>query len=100
MIRLKDLFNVYVDWSSGKPALTYAGEALSDARAMKAPIVQWLSAVDATRCTLHTPEGDIPGLCENIVGTMADKVVQFERVGFARIDSVTSDGITAYFCHK
>ena len=35
------------------PILTYAGEALSDARALKAPIVQWLPAGDATR--VHTP---------------------------------------------
>jgi glutamyl-tRNA synthetase len=100
MIRLKDLFNVTVDWSSGIPRLTYAGEALSDARAQKAPIVQWLPAGGATRCTLHSPDGDIQGLCENTVRTMQDKVVQFERVGFVRIDSVADEGIIAYFCHK
>jgi glutamyl-tRNA synthetase len=91
---------MHVDWSDGKPVLSYAGEALSDARAVKAPIVQWLPVGDATVCTLHTPEGDIQGLCERVVGSMADTVVQFERVGFARIDSVTDQGITAYFCHK
>jgi glutamyl-tRNA synthetase len=100
MIRLKDLFNVTVDWSSGNPSLTYSGEALSDARAQKAPIVQWLPAGGATRCTLHSPDGDIQGLCENTVRTMQDKVVQFERVGFVRIDSVADEGIIAYFCHK
>ena len=100
MIRLKDLFNVHVDWSSGTPVLTYAGESLSDARALKAPIVQWLPTGDATPCTLHTPDGDVQGLCESAVSSMADQVIQFERVGFARIDCVTPDGITAYFCHK
>ena len=29
-----------------------------------------------------------------------DKVVQFERVGFARIDSADASGITAYLTHK
>jgi glutamyl-tRNA synthetase len=100
MVRLKDLFNVHVEWSSGSPVLTYAGDALSDARAQKAPIIQWLPAGDATSCTLHTPDGDIQGLCEGIVRSMEDKVVQFERVGFVRIDTVTDEGITAYFCHK
>jgi glutamyl-tRNA synthetase len=100
MIRLKDLFNVTVDWSSGSPAFHYSGEALSDARASRAPIVQWLPAKDATRCILHTPEGDINGLCETAVALMAGKVVQFERVGFARIDNVADDTVIAYFCHK
>ncbi|MFZ2411467.1 MAG: hypothetical protein WAW23_07850 [Candidatus Methanoperedens sp.] len=29
-----------------------------------------------------------------------DKVVQFERFGFVRIDGVRGDGIVAYFTHK
>jgi glutamyl-tRNA synthetase len=29
-----------------------------------------------------------------------DKVVQFERFGFVRIDSVRGDEVVAYFTHK
>jgi glutamyl-tRNA synthetase len=29
-----------------------------------------------------------------------DKVVQFERFGFVRIDSVGGDGVVAYFTHR
>ena len=28
------------------------------------------------------------------------KVVQFERYGFVRIDSVSEDGVVAYFAHR
>ncbi len=29
-----------------------------------------------------------------------DRVVQFERVGFVRIDDVSGDGVVAYFTHR
>jgi glutamyl-tRNA synthetase len=32
--------------------------------------------------------------------TQADKVVQFERFGFVRIDNVRGDEVVAYFTHK
>jgi glutamyl-tRNA synthetase len=42
----------------------------------------------------------VKGACETLVTKELSKVVQFERVGFARIDSVGASGITAYFTHK
>ncbi len=32
-------------------------------------------------------------------GKGLDRVVQFERFGFVRIDSVSGDGVVAYFTH-
>jgi len=100
MIRLKDLFNVTVEYDHGRPHVTYAGNSLADARAAKAPIIQWLPVADQIPCTLRTQEGDIAGACEPAVASELGKVVQFERVGFARIDAVTGDGVLAYFTHK
>jgi glutamyl-tRNA synthetase len=40
------------------------------------------------------------GSCEAAVRSELGKVVQFERVAFARIDAVTPDGIEAYFTHR
>ena len=100
MIRLKDLFNVSVEYNSTRPRLFYAGDSLADARAVKAPVIQWLPAAQQVPCTLRTPEGDVEGACEPAVAGEPGKVVQFERVGFARIDSVTDDGIVAYWTHK
>jgi len=100
MIRLKDLFNVTVEYDHGRPHLTYAGDSLSDARAAKAPIIQWLPVADQIPCTLRTQEGDIAGACEPAVANELGKIVQFERVGFAKIDAAGADGVLAYFTHK
>jgi glutamyl-tRNA synthetase len=100
MVRLKDLFNVKITWDENIPAFSYTGESLAEARAVKAPVIQWLPSQDSLPCTLVTPEGEMPGACEPLVANEIGKVVQFERVGFARIDSVDKDGVRAYFTHK
>ncbi len=100
MIRLKDLFNVKVTWNNGTPTFTFCGDSLADARAAKARIIQWLPAQDAVACSLLTQEGEMNGACEPLVRKELGNVVQFERVGFARIDCVDGSGIRAYFTHK
>jgi glutamyl-tRNA synthetase (EC 6.1.1.17) len=97
IIRLKDLFNISV---SSKGQARYLGDSLAEAREHKAPIIQWLPEEEAQPCTLHTPEGDQVGVCEPRVATEVGNVVQFERIGFARIDRVTDEGIEAYFAHR
>jgi glutamyl-tRNA synthetase len=100
MVRLKDLFNVMISWNGNFPAFSYAGESLSEARAAKAPIIQWLPAQDFVPCTVLTQEGEINGACESLVKKEQGHVVQFERVGFVKIDAVGDDGVRAYFTHK
>jgi glutamyl-tRNA synthetase len=100
MVRLKDLFNVKIAWDGYVPSLSYDGDSLSDARAAKARIIQWLPAQAAVPCTLLTQEGEIKGACEPLVRAELDRVVQFERIGFARIDGADASGIRAYFTHK
>ncbi|NYT07417.1 MAG: glutamate--tRNA ligase [Methanomicrobiales archaeon] len=100
MIRLKDLFNVRVSESDDGYILTYAGEDLADARAAKAPIIQWLPAESFLPAVLETQEGPVTGACEPAAGTVRGNVVQFERMGFARIDRVEPQELIAYFCHR
>jgi len=100
MMRLKDLFNVKVTGDGDTPKLEYAGDALADARAAKAPIIQWLPAQGCIPCTLVTQDGEKTGMCEQGVEKEPGKVVQFERIGFARIDAVSGNGVVAYFTHK
>jgi glutamyl-tRNA synthetase len=100
MVRLKDLFNVNIAWDGDTPSFSFGGDLLADARAAKARIIQWLPAQATVPCTLLTQEGEIKGACEPLVRTERDRVVQFERVGFARIDTVDGSGVTAYFTHK
>lgn len=101
MIRLKDLFNVKIEWEgSSVRSMTYAGDSIADCRAKKAPIVQW-SDPTYIPCLVKTPDGDVTGTCGAAVKKEINNVVQFERFGFVRIDSVDPHGgVTAYFTHK
>ncbi|HJK05314.1 MAG TPA: glutamate--tRNA ligase [Methanocorpusculum sp.] len=97
MLRLKALFNIRI---TGEGSAEYAGDSLAEARAAKAPIVQWLPTDAGVPCSLLTPEGTSEGYCEAAVLNYDQKIVQFERVGFARIDSVKDGHVTAYFTHR
>ncbi|MGA2934060.1 MAG: glutamate--tRNA ligase [Methanomicrobiales archaeon] len=100
MIRLKDLFNIRL--GEGKDCLvaTFAGKSLDEARKAKAPIVQWVPPEHTIPCVLHKPDGDMKGYCEPMVALDAGKVVQFERVGFVRIEKATAMLIEAYWGHR
>jgi glutamyl-tRNA synthetase len=100
MVRLKDLFNVTISWDGSIPSFSYAGDSLAEARAAKAHIIQWLPAQELVPCTLLTQEGEIAGACEPLVKKEQGNVVQFERIGFVKIDAVGKDGVRAYFTHK
>jgi glutamyl-tRNA synthetase len=100
MIRLKDLFNVKIAWNGDTSSFSYGGNSLADARAAKAHIIQWLPSQAMMPCTLLTQDGEINGACEPAVKSELGKVVQFERVGFVKIDAVSADGVRAYFTHK
>jgi glutamyl-tRNA synthetase len=100
MIRLKDLFNIRL--GEGKDCLVakFAGKSLDEARKAKAPIVQWLPPEHTIPCILHAPEGEKRGYCEPMVTLDMGKVVQFERVGFVRIEKATAMLIDAYWGHR
>jgi glutamyl-tRNA synthetase len=53
---------------------------------------------------MRTPDGDITGVAEpDLSDTAVDDIVQFERVGFARIDSrheqTMNADMTVYWTH-
>ena len=100
MLRLKDLFNVNLSAVEGRFRFEYAGDDLAEARAAHAPIIQWLPLGGTVPCTLRRPEGDLAGVCEPAVREAVGNVVQFERIGFARIDSAGPDGVVAYLTHR
>jgi DNA-directed RNA polymerase beta' subunit len=39
-------------------------------------------------------------LLDAAVANEVGKIIQFERIGFARIDRVSKDGIEAFFAHR
>jgi glutamyl-tRNA synthetase len=100
-LRLKDLFNIKVEWDgTSVKSTSYEGDSLSAIRTMKAPIIQWVPPTETIPCTLVTQEGERKGFCEKGVTKELGNVVQFERIGFVKIDAVDNDGVRAYFTHK
>ncbi len=93
-IRLKDLCNL----DYGTPA-KYTGNDVSVLRhGVKA--VQWVSR-DSIPAKLIMPDGTVQeGLAENLLLKEANDMVQFERVGFAKIEEKGPEGITAVFSHR
>jgi len=54
----------------------------------------------AASCSLLMPEGIFEGFCESAVREYAGRIVQFERVGFSKIDAVIDGKVIAYFTHR
>ena len=93
MIRLKDLCNL----EFGEPA-KYAG---TDVSVLKKGIraVQWVSS--GTPTEVFMPDGAVlKGLSENALLSEKGEMVQFERVGFVRIEKNDKKGIRAVFSHR
>jgi len=61
--------------------------------------IQWVQ--DGASCTLVTPEGASRGLCERgCLSLSAGDIIQFERVGFARLDEKRGDMLVFYLAHR
>ncbi|MFB6161747.1 MAG: glutamate--tRNA ligase [Haloferacaceae archaeon] len=80
--------------------LTYAGDDIAAVREEGVPVVHWVPAEGSLATTLRTPDGDVTGRAEPAFEDAAvGEVVQFERVGFARVDEAAPDPV-AYFAHE
>ncbi len=104
--RLMDLGNVElkeVDKASKTVTVTYKGNKLEEARRRKLPIIQWVPVNDNVDLILKKPLGDtllhISGKAEPYTRQVKENtIVQFLRVGFARIHSI-NEKIIAYYAH-
>lgn len=92
-IRLKDLCNIEI--VSLEPARArFAGKEVE----RKIKIIHWAPA-DGLPIKVMKPDGMDEGVCEAGITRELDRVVQFERYGFARINCL-GDPIVAYFAHR
>jgi len=80
----------------------YTGDDLDVTREEGVDIVHWVPSEDNVDVRLRTMDGDVSGYAEPGVLTYEpDELLQFERVGFVRIDSLpTADReLVAYYTH-
>ncbi len=97
-LRLKDLYNIEI---TGLSPLTakFIGTDMELVKKEKARIIHW-GPPDGLKVRVLSPDGEYTGIGERGIVKELDKVVQFERFGFVRIDSVSGDEVVAYFTHK
>ncbi|HKZ62867.1 MAG TPA: glutamate--tRNA ligase [Thermoplasmata archaeon] len=91
-VRLKDFCNVVLDVRS-----EFTGRELKDV-----PKIQWVAEPHGVATRVVMPDGGVSeGLAEsNLRSAREGDVVQFERFGFVRVDSIGADGITCCFAHR
>ncbi|EMA29912.1 glutamate--tRNA ligase [Haloarcula japonica] len=85
-----------------RDAFEYTGDDIDAVREEGVDVIHWAPA-DGPQLRLRTMDGDVSGVAEpGLLGYDADDVVQFERIGFARLDDVADGSDTesvAYFAH-
>ena len=98
IFRLMDAVNVEI--SGGD--VNYHSTSFEDAREVKARIIQWVPVEDNVNVKIVRSDASIKtGLGEGALRDLSvGDIVQFERVGFARLDEISDDELVFYFAHK
>jgi len=83
-----------------RDTLQYTGDDIDVVREGDVDVVHWVPAEEGVPVRMRTMDGDVSGHAEPGVGDLEpDEVVQFERVGFARIDRHEDEETVAYYTH-
>ena len=98
VFRLMDAVNVDIKDNE----VTYNSTSFEDARAVKAKIIQWVPSEENVNVTIVMDDASLKkGLGESALSDLkVGDIVQFERVGFARLDEISQDGLVFYYAHK
>ncbi len=98
VFRLMDAVNVDIDGDE----ITYNSTSFEEARDLKARIIQWVPVDENVNVTIVMDDASLKkGLGEASLSDLkVGDIVQFERVGFARLDEIKDDELVFYYAHK
>ncbi|MEF8773867.1 MAG: glutamate--tRNA ligase [Halobacteriales archaeon] len=83
-----------------REALQYESDDLAWVREDGVPVVHWVPSSSGVAVRMRTMNGDVAGAAEpEFADTDVDEVVQFERVGFVRVDRHDADESVVYYAH-
>jgi len=102
ILRLMELFNIRIEGVSGDSVLAeFHSEPYIEAKKIGAQLIHWLPENEGLPCDVIMPDNStISGLVEkSLKAASPDKIVQFERFGFVRVESVDKKIVTL-FTHK
>ncbi|WP_253737190.1 glutamate--tRNA ligase [Halohasta salina] len=81
-------------------AFVATGDDISVVRDGDVGVIHWAPADDTVSVTMRTPDGDVTGAAEPaFADTAVDEIVQFERIGFVRVDEHGEEGSVVYYAH-
>ncbi|ELZ81136.1 glutamyl-tRNA ligase [Haloferax gibbonsii ATCC 33959] len=81
-------------------SLVATGDDLDVVREGDVAVIHW-APTDGVPVRMRTMDGDVTGVAEPDFGDVPeDELVQFERVGFVRVDDRGDDETVVYFAHK
>jgi glutamyl-tRNA synthetase len=101
-IRLMELFNIKIENADAYSAqASFVSESYEEVRKTKASLIHWIPVKEDMPCQVVMPdatvaEGIAEGACKQL---KPDRIIQFERFGFVRIDKADTK-LTAYYAHK
>ena len=81
-------------------ALEYVDTDISVVREEGVDVVHWVPGEENVQTRVRTMDGDVSGFAEpGVPEYAAGDRLQFERVGFVRLDEVGDEGTVAYYAH-
>ena len=79
--------------------LVWTGDDIDAVREEGVPVVHWAPAEESVPVSIRTPDGVVSARAEpEFAETEVDEIIQFERVGFMRVDD-HGDEHVAYYTH-
>lgn len=102
MVRLMELFNIRLQKVSGDVVeAEFMSEGYEEARKLKLPLIHWLPEGRVLEANVVMPDAsELKGFVEdNVSKVEVGEVVQFERFGFVRLDSIDEEYVF-YYTHK
>ena len=98
IVRLMDAVNIEINGDD----ITYHSTSFEKAREVKAKIIQWVPFKENINVEIVMDDASVKtGLGETALRDLSvGDIVQFERVGFARLDEIADDKLIFYYAHK
>lgn len=98
LFRLMDAVNVEIACED----VNYHSTSFEEARDVKARIIQWVPTKENVNVKIVMDDASVKtGLGEIALNDLeVGDIVQFERVGFARLDEIKDDELVFYYAHK
>jgi glutamyl-tRNA synthetase len=101
-IRLMELFNIRIENANIYSAeAEFVSESYDEARKERTQLIHWIPVGEDMPCQVVMPDAaEIEGVAESACKRLeADAIIQFERFGFVRVDTVNKK-LIAYYSQK